>query len=226
MTEGDFKVIQWKNVDNPNDNRISVTVWQLNGTQFIGDSEYVIQNAAPDTLSASWTVNTNKNLTVSPMFYFNLFFEGETGSLTNSHYFNISAKSATTTSSSTSSAISSTTTSATSTHSPTSSSVTTPTPSQPPTPASSGLSTGAKVGIAVGVIGATLVGVLTGWLFLGRKRRMDKTETATSVAAHPPPVQTTPYERIKAEQQHPYEVHGEALPVMSYELAPQTGHNT
>jgi hypothetical protein len=57
------------------------------------------ENAAPDTLSAPWTVNTNKNLTISPMFYLNLFLEGQTTSLTNSHYFNITAKSTTTTTS-------------------------------------------------------------------------------------------------------------------------------
>ena len=45
MQEGDFKVIQWKDVDNPNDQRISVTVWQLNGTHFIGSSEYVIRTS-------------------------------------------------------------------------------------------------------------------------------------------------------------------------------------
>jgi hypothetical protein len=41
MVEGEFKVIQWTDVSNPNNARISVTMFQLNGTQFIGDSEYI-----------------------------------------------------------------------------------------------------------------------------------------------------------------------------------------
>jgi hypothetical protein len=43
MIEGDFKVIQWANVSNPNKARISVTMWQSIGTQYFGDPEYVIR---------------------------------------------------------------------------------------------------------------------------------------------------------------------------------------
>lgn len=43
MVEGDFKVVQWANVTNPNNSRISVTMFQLNGTQFFGNPEYVIR---------------------------------------------------------------------------------------------------------------------------------------------------------------------------------------
>ena len=54
---------------------------------------------------------------------------------------------------------------------------------------------------------------------------MDTTQSSEPATRAPPPGQTTPYERIKAEQQYPYEVHGEALPPVSYELAPQAGPN-
>ena len=46
MVEGEFKVIQWTNVSNPNNDRISVTMFQLNGTQFFGDAEYVTRESA------------------------------------------------------------------------------------------------------------------------------------------------------------------------------------
>ncbi|KAL9115490.1 MAG: hypothetical protein Q9227_000811 [Pyrenula ochraceoflavens] len=179
MREGDFKVIQWQDVDNPDQARISITMFQLNGTQFIGDSEYVIR---------------------------------ELTSLANSHYFNISAKSATTSSSSTT-----TSQTLTSSSPATKSAAASSSPSPSTASSSSGLSSGAKAGIAVGVIGATLIGVLTGWLLLGRKRR--GTNNAPSSA--PPP--SMPYEPVKMEQQFPYEVHGEALPPVLYELPNQTG---
>jgi len=223
MVEGDFKVIQWTNVSNPNNARISVTMFQLNGTQFFGDAEYVTQNAAPDTLSAPWTVNTAKNLTVSPMFYLNLFLEGETTSLINSHYFNITAASTTATSSSTTSSSTSSQTSTSSSQSSTSSTsgspaTATPTTSPPVIVTSSGLSPGAKAGIAVGVIGAALLGVLAGWLILGRRRKSENMETP----AHPP-VQTSYYEPVKLEQPYPHEVSGEPAQPVRYELPPEIG---
>jgi hypothetical protein len=190
------------------------------------------ENAPSDTLSTPWTVNTAKNLTVSPMFYLNLFFEGETTSLTNSHYFNITAASTTSstssssTSSSTSSSISSQTSSGAKT-STTGSPVTTSSPpatSSPVVVASSGLSSGAKAGIAVGVIGAALLGVLAGWLILGRMMKRKNTEPPAP--AHPP-VQTSYYDPVKMEMQPqqyqqypPAEVSGEPIPPMRYELSP------
>jgi hypothetical protein len=45
MVQGDFKVVQWTNVSNPNNYRISVTMFQLNGTHFFGDAEYVIRTS-------------------------------------------------------------------------------------------------------------------------------------------------------------------------------------
>ncbi|PMD50118.1 uncharacterized protein K444DRAFT_637543 [Hyaloscypha bicolor E] len=75
MVEGEYEDIQWADVTNPNNSRISVTMWQLNGTEFFGAPEYVIRNASSDALSTPWIVNTQKNLTLSPMFYLNLFLE-------------------------------------------------------------------------------------------------------------------------------------------------------
>jgi hypothetical protein len=43
MVEGDYKVVQWANVSNPNNYRISVTMFQLNGTQFLPGDEYIIR---------------------------------------------------------------------------------------------------------------------------------------------------------------------------------------
>lgn len=198
MVEGEYEDIQWADVTNPNNSRISVTMWQLNGTEFFGAPEYVIRNASSDALSTPWIVNTQKNLTLSPMFYLNLFLEGELTALVNSHYFNITAKSTTSTTSS-------------STTSPTPSSATssnTASASQTSTPASSGLSAGAKAGIAIGVAGAMFLGVLAGWLILGRRAKMNN-------------VQTSYYEPVKVDyqlQEYPQEVNAE--PVARYELPP------
>ncbi|KAH8589031.1 hypothetical protein B0O99DRAFT_692908 [Bisporella sp. PMI_857] len=226
MVEGEFKVIQWMDVPNPSNARISVTMFQLNGTQFFGNAEYVTQNAAPDTLSTPWTVNTKKNLTVSPMFYFNLFLEGETTSLTNSHYFNITARSTTPTTSSTSSTTDSASTSASSYQTSTSPSPATTTPStSPPVVISSGLGTGAKVSIGVGVVGAALLGVLAGWLILGRRRKMNNMQLPQPAPAPAHPlVQTSYYQPVKVEQQpqqYPHEVSGESAPPVRYELPPE-----
>jgi hypothetical protein len=43
MVEGEYEDIQWADVTNPNNSRISVTMWQLNGTEFFGAPEYVIR---------------------------------------------------------------------------------------------------------------------------------------------------------------------------------------
>ena len=45
MVEGDFKVVQWADVSNPDNYRISVTMFQLKGTQFFGGAEYIIRTS-------------------------------------------------------------------------------------------------------------------------------------------------------------------------------------
>lgn len=52
MVEGDFKIIQWTNVSNPNNARISVTIFQLNGTHFFGSAEYVTRTSTLHSMSS------------------------------------------------------------------------------------------------------------------------------------------------------------------------------
>ncbi|KAH8775188.1 hypothetical protein BGZ57DRAFT_982118 [Hyaloscypha finlandica] len=213
LLQGDFQIVQWAGVTNPNKSRISVAMSQLDGTVVFGDLEYPVANATWDTTSANWVVNTKKHLSISPMFYFSLFFEGETSPMAPmvySHYFNITAKSTTT----------STTTTSSSTTSPTPSSTTSSSiasASQTSIPASSGLSAGAKAGIAIGVAGAMLLGVLASWLILGRRAKVNN-------------VRTSYYEPVKVDhqlQQYPQEINAEPTvrpqevsvePVARYEL--------
>ena len=56
MVEGDFKLIQWANLSNPNNARISVTMFQLNGTQFFGDSEYVTRTSTLHSMASSYSM--------------------------------------------------------------------------------------------------------------------------------------------------------------------------
>lgn len=74
------------------------------------------------------------------------------------------------------------------------------------------------MGIAVGVVGAALLGLLAGWLILGRGRRINNTEPP---APAQPSTQTNYYELAKQPQQYPYEVAGEPVPPVRYELSPE-----
>jgi LPXTG-motif cell wall-anchored protein len=82
---------------------------------------------------------------------------------------------------------------------------------------SAGLSTGAKAGIAIGIIGATLLGVVVGWIVVGRRRKVNDTESQASVHL---PLQTGYYEPGKVEQppQYRHEVSGQPAAPVLYEL--------
>jgi hypothetical protein len=56
MVEGEWEVIQWADVTNPNNSRISVTMWQLNGTIFFGVPEYVIRMPTVHFISFSYGI--------------------------------------------------------------------------------------------------------------------------------------------------------------------------
>jgi hypothetical protein len=42
LVEGETQIIQWAGVTNPNNYRISVAMWQLNGTKYFGYYEYAV----------------------------------------------------------------------------------------------------------------------------------------------------------------------------------------
>lgn len=121
------------------------------------------ENISWSVTSLSWTVQTTKNLTFSPMFYLCLFIYGETTSEANSHFFNISNPDASSTTSSSTITQGLTTTPVqltlptTTVSTPPASSQTTLQPTdtatiiQPAEASTSGLSTGAKAGIGIGV---------------------------------------------------------------------------
>ncbi|OBT57586.1 hypothetical protein VE04_02810 [Pseudogymnoascus sp. 24MN13] len=137
-------------------------MFQLNGTQFLRPLENITQNVPGDVGSFSWTVQTNKDLSVSNMFYLCLFVEGESASAANSHYFNITgtAASAIVQPTSTAQSTSSTeTTGPTHTTSSTIADTSTPTSAAESTSTSStdvaspppaGMSVGVKAGIGIG----------------------------------------------------------------------------
>ncbi|KAJ5345897.1 hypothetical protein N7452_003901 [Penicillium brevicompactum] len=88
--EGSLLKIKWSATTQ---NATSLTLWQLNGTQFLQPFEYLTQGISGSVTSLDWMVQTTKNLTFSNMFYLCLFLEGDLSSLANSHYFNVTSKS-------------------------------------------------------------------------------------------------------------------------------------
>ncbi|CAG8955898.1 hypothetical protein HYFRA_00008750 [Hymenoscyphus fraxineus] len=215
--------IQWTAVDAI----LALTLFQLNKTdpqQFLLGLEYIATSLAPNTTSFTWTVQTKKSLEESPIFYMNLFVQGETSGRANSHAFNISLpggvqpQSSSIRESPTSSLV---TADATST--PSSAPMATPTPVLAPLSTASPTSTNApitatetegglsgigKIGIGIGVSAAVVLGVTVGWLFFGRKGGADKAHISSTVApqiyyeskydSNSQPVM--PYQRIELPQ--------------------------
>ncbi|CAG8977989.1 hypothetical protein HYALB_00001871 [Hymenoscyphus albidus] len=187
--------IQWTAVDAI----LAVTLFQLNKTdprQFLLGLEYIATSLAPNTTSFTWTVQTRKSLEESPIFYMNLFVQGETSGRANSHAFNISLpggvqpQSSSIRESPTSSLV---TVDATSTPSSAPMATTTPvlaplstaSPTSTNTPITAtegGLSGIGKIGVGIGVSAAVVLGVTVGWLFFGRKGRADKADITSTVA--------------------------------------------
>lgn len=148
--------------------------------------------------SYDWTVVTNKDLSFSQLFLFNIFYDGELGPVAVSQTFNITDGSGnpSTTSDSTSS------TSPTSpTSSATSASITT-TPSNAATSVaaaptantdpdqSGGLSNGAKVGIGIAVAVLALGGIAAGYFLYRRRAKNQHQGFAPALAAGGSPVLT------------------------------------
>lgn len=188
--------------------------------------------------STDWTVVTTKDLSLSNLFLFNLFYDGETSPVAASETFNITDGSTASTTTSSSSATSSTTTSGSATSSTTTSTSSTShglTGSATSTAAaaaatttgsvsnqSGGLSTGTKVGVGIGVSVAALGGIAVGY-FLFRRRAKKQQHVAPPHAAEqshvpmgekPAGLTAEPtYERA------PYELHGLSRPPMIHELS-------
>ncbi|OBT48160.1 hypothetical protein VE00_01073 [Pseudogymnoascus sp. WSF 3629] len=186
-------------------------MFQLNGTEFLRPFEYFTQNAAGDIGSFSWTVQTNKDLSVSNMFYLCLFVEGESASAANSHYFNITgtAASAIVQLTSTTQSTSSTETTS-STHTTSSTIADTPTPTSAAeststsstdvvSPPPAGMSVGVKAGIGIGIAAAITSGIIAGWFIFGRRKRKN-VELQKNMAMQP-----GYYQQEKFQGQMPYQ---------------------
>ncbi|KAF2197952.1 hypothetical protein GQ43DRAFT_474987 [Delitschia confertaspora ATCC 74209] len=194
--EGSTLNIQW--TEGNQGKPVSITLYQLNGTQWLDPFEYIVQNTV-DVTSFRWIVATSKNLTFSNMFYMSVFENGKLTGDANSHYFNISSAN-TNVKPSSSPPSTKTSTSPTSTPPISSSSISTPasTPtnppssSQPPPPptaaSSNSFPTGAKIGIGVGIPVALILGIAAGFMLFRRRRKAeDKSgEVPAPVVAGPP----------------------------------------
>jgi hypothetical protein len=113
--------------------------------------------------SYTWTVATKKNITESPVFFFEFYVDGETSPTTLSHYFNLTEPASVTTTTQT--------TMATSTRTQSASQTTGSTEPTNSAAADSGLSAGAKAGIGVGIPVAVILGAAAGFFFYRRARR-------------------------------------------------------
>jgi hypothetical protein len=136
----------------------------------------------------SWLVGTQKNLTVSDLFYLSIFQEGESSSDSNSHYFNIRPEDAERRTSSLPSTTVPTSTSATS-----STSTTAPAPaSSPPSSGTEarnqpdGFPTGVKVGLGVGIPIALILCFVAGFLCFRHRRKTQEQAGKNPYMAAPP----------------------------------------
>lgn len=148
--------------------------------------------------SYDWTVVTNKDLSFSQLFLFNIFYDGELDPVAVSQTFNITdgSDNPSTTSDFTSS------TSPTSPTSPATSASVTTTPSNAATSVaaaptantdpdqSEGLRNGAKVGIGIAVVMLALGGIAAGYLMYRRRAKNQQQGVASALAAEGSPVPT------------------------------------
>ncbi|KAK5053091.1 hypothetical protein LTR84_002065 [Exophiala bonariae] len=197
-TDGDFSLnpsyvfgssltIQWE----PIEESVSLVLCQqLQGADF----EYVFQDRS--NLSAfDRTVTTQRDLSKSRTFFFQIFIEGDTLPSATSHYFNITGAGAgdggvvqtTTTFASASSSPASLATSSavlqsSTTSSPSSSTSSVAAASGLPTSNTSNdegaMSTGAKVGLGIGVPVAVVLGVGAGWFLFGDRKKASNTPSS------------------------------------------------
>lgn len=199
--------------DGTNSSRpVSIVLFQSNGTDLVYPFEYV-QQSMVNRFSYDWTVVTNKDLSFSHLFLFNIFYDGELDPVAVSQKFNItdSSENPSTTSDSTS------TTSATRPTSSATSASATFTPSTAATSAapvptastdpdqSGGLSTGAKVGIGIAVAVLALGGIAAGYFLYRHRAKKQQQGVAAALAAGGSPV---PKEQKRAGSvaDHPHEM--------------------
>ncbi|KAK4664681.1 uncharacterized protein QC763_507185 [Podospora pseudopauciseta] len=186
----------------------SVTLFQMNGTETMGQLEHVTRSVVGMT-GWRWIVATTKDLDVSNMFMLIIFEEGTSNNLAMSHYFNISRRgegvsnfqqpSETTTKLPTETTVIlspglSTTTATSDGPGATSDAGGTTKdefPNQQPAGASpTGLSTSAGIGIGVGATAVLAIGIAIGAYFLGRRRgganaQAQNAEVAGPIAGSP-----------------------------------------
>ncbi|ETS74845.1 hypothetical protein PFICI_13329 [Pestalotiopsis fici W106-1] len=215
---------------------MSVVLFQYNETS--GGLVYPFEDATPSMLGAEsfdWTVATDKNLSASTLFLFNIFYEGDTSPSAVSETFRITDDS--TTSSSTTTTSSSTTfaTSASLTGSTTSTISTTPisaastmTSAVDTTGAvtsqtslssaeknadTDGLSMGAKVGLGVAIPAVALLGIAAGYCFFRhragkqKKHHVDKLVTQVEPQMYQEPPNPPPYYRYEMDVVNPPTTH-------------------
>lgn len=182
--------------------------------------------------STAWTVKTDKSLSFSNLFLFNLFYDGETSPVAVSETFNITGVSSSSTT--TSSATSSSTTSISTTSSfTTSTSATSPTGSATSAAAAAttgaisdqrgGLSTGAKVGIGIGTAAVALGGIAVGYFLFRHRAKKQQYVGPPHAAGHlsPVPMEQKPAHQSAGPIYEPptYELHGLSGPTMMHELS-------
>ncbi|KAF8849079.1 hypothetical protein BDZ45DRAFT_697860 [Acephala macrosclerotiorum] len=196
--EGSILDIEW--TAGPAGNNTSLTLWQLNGTQYLQPFEYLTQNVSGSITSLAWTVQTTKDLAISNMFYLCMFLVGASASEANSHYFNITSKNAVNQNPSSSAGSSTKATSLTQLGSSntvvsTPGSISTPNTSLSPGSASTsysasaagptsalsttasafgGLGAGAKAGLGVGIPAAVFLGIGISWIFFCWRKKKDQ----------------------------------------------------
>ncbi|KUI74468.1 hypothetical protein VM1G_10163 [Cytospora mali] len=178
---GSTVTVSWSQATSATGLPVTLALFQ----QALGDEagdpsqEVLVDASIAGNTEYTWVVSTSKNLTLSNVFFFELYLNESTSPDTISHYFNItqpeaaSPTMAATTTISSAAALSSKSVASTLT-----SATTSPTNSSPVT--SSGLSSGAKVGIGVGIAIplSSALGGIAGWLLYKRRAKPTNDEPA------------------------------------------------
>lgn len=193
------------------------------------------KDSVTNETSTDWTVVTTKDLSLSNLFLFNLFYDGETSPVAASETFNITDGSTAITTTSSSSSTSSTTASSSATSSATTpSSATTHGLTGSSTSAaaatttgsvsgqSGGLNTGTKVGVGIAVSAVALGGIAMGYFLFRRRAKKQQYATPPHAAEQSPvPMEQKPADLAVGPtyDRAPYELHGLSGPAMIHELS-------
>ncbi|KAL1971373.1 hypothetical protein VTN77DRAFT_325 [Rasamsonia byssochlamydoides] len=180
---GSIVDIQWTSTTS---DYISLVMYQQRPD---ADLEYIFQNVSGLT-SYTWTVGTAQNLSVTNVFFFEIFITPQTSPSAVSHYFNLTkaagAEASTTTSGTSVASTTSPTNATASTVLPASTTTTTSATSSPTVSSTSGgLDTGTKVGIGIGIPLAVIAGCLAGFFLFRHYARKENNA--------PPPASAAPY---------------------------------